>query len=354
MGNHDPHLSRRALMAGAASLLATPAAACAAGDRATAALGRTSPRTLAPRLRPGDRVGLVNPATAAFDPENIDIKVDALRALGLEPVLSPHYFDRRGYFAGADEARAADLMGFIEDDSIRGIWARGGWGSARVLPHLDYDAIARTPKVIVGYSDSTALLSGIRQKAGLVVFHGPFPERKRTAARQKALLMDNRAELLENPREVTGSATVQREHRIRTLNGGRATGPLVGGNLTVLTSIIGTPYAPDFDGAILFLEDVDEAVYRIDRMMTQLALSGALGRIAGFVFGRCTDCPPGDGHGSLTLEDVLRDHVLPLGIPAFRGAMVGHIPEQFTLPLGAAAEIDADAGTIRLLETGLE
>ncbi len=303
----------------------------------------------APRLKPGDRVGLVNPATAASDTVSIDIAQDALRSQGLVPVLGENYFARRGYFAGTDEERAADIMRFVLDPEIKGIWARGGWGSARVLPHLDYDAIASSPKVFVGYSDSTALLSGIHKKTGLVVFHGSFPRTTFTAEHQRALLMDAAAPLLANPADIESGKTVQTENRTRTLHPGKATGPILGGNLTVLTSIVGTPYLPDFEGAILFVEDVDEAVYRIDRMLTQLALSGVLSKIKGFVFGRCTDCPPGQGHGSLTLEEVLLDHIAPLKIPAFRGSMIGHISKQFTLPLGAEVEIDADEATIQIL-----
>ncbi|MGK0481200.1 MAG: muramoyltetrapeptide carboxypeptidase [Planctomycetota bacterium] len=241
-------------------------------------------------------------------------------------------------------------MRFILDPEIKGIWARGGWGSARVLPHLDYDAIAQNPKVIVGYSDSTALLSGIHKRTGLVVFHGPFPRTTFTAEHQSSLLMDGKAPLLHNPTDIGSDNTVQTEDRTRTLHPGVARGRLLGGNLTVLTSIVGTPYLPDFEDAILFVEDVDEAVYRIDRMMTQLALSGVLGKLRGFIFGRCTDCPPGRGHGSLTLEEVLLDHIKPLGIPAFRGSMIGHIDKQFTLPIGAEVEINADAATIQILQ----
>lgn len=342
---HSFPVSRRSLLA------ATAVAPLAAVDRAVCAApvrGRALVRP--PRLKGGDKVGLVNPASAAFDTVSIDIAMDSLRALGLDPVLGPNYFARRGYFAGTDEQRASDLMDFVRDPEIKGIWARGGWGSARVLPHLDFDAIRANPKVIVGYSDSTALLSAIHRKSGLVVFHGPFPRKSLTAAYQRRILMRGEAPLYRNEIGQSSSDTVQTEHRTRTLRGGKATGPLLGGNLTVLTSIVGTPYVPDFEGAILFVEDVDEAVYRIDRMMTQLALSGALGKIAGFVFGRCTDCPPGKGHGSLTLEDVIRDHVMPLGVPAFRGAQIGHIASQWTVPLGAAVEMDADAGVLKLLE----
>jgi len=128
---------------------------------------------------------------------------------------------------------------------------------------------------------------------------------------------------------------------------------MLGGNLTVLTAILGSPYVPDFRGAILFLEDVNEAVYRVDRMLTQLGLAGILGKLRGFVFGRCTECEPGTSFGSLTLEEVLNEHIAPLGIPAFSGSMIGHIDQQFTIPLGIDVEIDADAGTIRMLERGV-
>ncbi|MEM8711096.1 MAG: LD-carboxypeptidase, partial [Planctomycetota bacterium] len=187
----------------------------------------------------------MNPATAAFDPLSIDIAMDSLRSQGLVPVLGDNYFKRRGYFAGDDEARAADIMRFILDPEIKGLWARGGWGSARVLPHLDYSAIAENPKVIVGYSDSTALLSGIHRKTGLVVFHGPFPRSRFSAEHQRALLFDGDAPTLRNPERTKSSETVVTEDRTRILVPGRATGPLLGGNLTVLTSIVGTPYLPD-------------------------------------------------------------------------------------------------------------
>ena len=341
---------RRTFLAAAAGLpfLGRPSQGYIPGKNV---IGRGNPALIrAPRLKPGDRVGLVNPATAAFDTETIEIAQDSLRAMGLVPVLSENYFARRGYLAGTDEQRAADIMRFLLDPEIKGLWARGGWGSARVLPHLDYDAIAKSPKVFVGYSDSTALLSGIHKKTGLVVFHGSFPRSTFTADHQSALLMDAAAPLLSNPADIDTGKTVQTENRTRTLHPGTAKGPILGGNLTVLTSIVGTPYLPDFEGAILFIEDVDEAIYRIDRMLTQLALSGVLSKIKGFIFGRCTDCPRGSGRGSLTLEDVLRDHIGPLGIPAFRGSMIGHISEQFTVPLGAEVEIDADKATIRVLE----
>jgi muramoyltetrapeptide carboxypeptidase len=147
-----------------------------------------------------------------------------------------------------------------------------------------------------------------------------------------------------------GDELVQRTNRTVTMTGGRARGELVGGNLAVLTALAGSPYLPDFRGRILFLEDVEEAPYRVDRMFSTLKLMGALDQIAGFVFGECTDCEPGDGYGSLTLAEILDDYIRPLGIPAYSGAMIGHIRRQFILPVGGRVELDADAGSVRLLE----
>jgi muramoyltetrapeptide carboxypeptidase len=306
-----------------------------------------------PRVRPGDRVGLVSPATAAFETEGTKIWVDALESLGLEVVLGDHYFDRHGYFAGDDEARASDINAFFREPSVRMIFARGGWGSPRLLPLLDYGMIRDNPKVLLGYSDATALIAAVHAKTGLVTFHGPSPLNIFSAEHFRRVVMNGEHYRLENPDFITENTLVQTENRISTITGGKASGPILGGNLSLLTAVTGSGYLPDFDGSILFIEDVDEAVYRVDRMMTELALSGVLGKIRGFVFGRCTECDPGNGFGSLTMEQMIAEHIKPLGIPAFSGTMIGHIDEQFTIPLGIEVEIDADAGTIELLEAGV-
>ncbi len=305
------------------------------------------------RIRPGDKVGLVNPATAAFDTQTIEIMVAALESLGLDVELGANYYDRHGYFAGADEARASDLNDFYRRGDIRMIVARGGWGSARLLPLLDYDAIENDPKVLLGYSDTTAILNGIHARTGIVTFHGPSPLDTFSADYFRRVIMLGEAVTMKNFVEIDDDELVQTQHRHQTIRSGKASGHILGGNLTVLTAIIGSDYLPDFKGGILFLEDVDEAVYRIDRMLTQLALAGVLENIRGFVFGRCTNCGSGSNFGSLTLEDVLREHIEPLGIPAFTGSMIGHIKKQFTVPLGIDVEIDADAGTISMLESGV-
>jgi len=305
------------------------------------------------RLRPGDRVGLVSPATAAWETEPTKIWVDALESLGFEVVLGDHYFSRHGYFAGEDEARASDINAFFRAADIRMIFARGGWGSPRLLPLLDYEMIRENPKVLLGYSDATSLITAVHVKTGLVTFHGPSPLHVFSAEHFRRVVMNGEAYTLENPTFITGNTLVQTENRIRTIAPGRARGRILGGNLSMLTAVTGSGYLPDWDGSILFVEDVDEAVYRVDRMLTELKLAGVLDRIDGFVFGRCTDCDPDSGFGSLTLEEVLAEHIEPLGIPAFAGTMIGHIDAQFTIPLGIEVEIDADAGTIRMLEPGV-
>lgn len=305
------------------------------------------------RLRPGDTVGLVSPATAAFETQPIEILQEALESLGFHVRLGENFYGRHGYFAGEDEARANDVNTFFADPDIRMIFARGGWGSARILPLLDFDAIANNPKVLLGYSDATALINGVHARTGLVTFHGPSPLDRFSADYFRRIVMEGQAATMQNLAETDERKLVQTDHRLQTIRGGRASGRILGGNLTVLTAILGSQYVPEFDNAILFLEDVNEAVYRVDRMLTQLSLAGILGKIRGFVFGRCTECGPGTGFGSLTLEQVLKEHIERLDVPAFSGSMIGHIEQQFTIPLGVDVEIDADAGTIRMLETAV-
>jgi muramoyltetrapeptide carboxypeptidase len=306
-----------------------------------------------PRLRPGDTVGLVSPATAAFETEATEIWIDALESLGFEVVLGDNYYDRHGYFAGADAARASDINRFFANPDIKMLFARGGWGAPRILPLLDYEMIRANPKVLLGYSDATALITAVHVKTGLVTFHGPSPLNNFSAEHFRRVVMNGEHYTMRNPTFITENALVQTENRIRTIRGGKATGRILGGNLSLLTAITGTDYLPDWEGSILFVEDVDEAVYRIDRMMTELSLSGVLAKISGFIFGRCTECDPSGGFGSLTMEEMLDEHIAPLGIPAFSGSMIGHIDEQFTIPLGIDVEMDADTGSITMLESGV-
>jgi muramoyltetrapeptide carboxypeptidase len=330
-------------------------AAIAAGALPSLAGSATSdPKIIRPpRLKEGDLVGLIGPAGASFNPDGAEVAREALAALGLRTVFGDHLFDRYGYLAGRDEDRAADINAFFADPKVNAVVAlRGGWGCNRLLPLLDYEVIRKHPKIVMGMSDITGLLLGIHAKTGLVDFYGPtggssWSEFTTDYARR--LLFDGEAVAMNN-KVATEDRLVQVKNRVLTIAGGTARGRLVGGNLTVLTALVGSDYLPDFDGCILFLEDLNEQIYRVDRMLTQLGLAGILGRVAGVVFGDCRDCDPGDGYGSLTLMEVLADHIGPLGVPAWYGSMIGHIADKFTVPLGIEAEIDAHAGTITLLE----
>lgn len=306
------------------------------------------------RLKPGDTIGLFCPAAPAYNREEVQIAIESLQALGFKTKLGAHFYERYGYLAGRDADRAADLNTFFADSDIKGVIAmHGGWGCARLLPLLDYNLIRRSPKPLVGYSDITALLLGINAKTGLITFHGPVGSatwNAYTVGWFRRVLMDGEAVTMQNPTD-KGDNLTQVSDRTTTLTAGTARGRLLGGNLTVLSHLIGSTYLPDWKNAILFIEDVGEDVYRMDRMLTQLKLAGILDQISGFVFGKCTKCDPGSGgYGSLTMEDIFADHITPLGKPAFSGAMIGHIKDKFTVPVGLMAEIDAAKGTIRLLE----
>jgi muramoyltetrapeptide carboxypeptidase len=294
---------------------------------------------LPPPLAPGAHVALLSPAGPLRGPEELEFAAAQARALGWEPVAGTHALARDGYLAGSDAQRLADFNDALRDDAIDGVWCvRGGYGAMRLLPALDYDAMRRRPKTLLGYSDITALHAAIGERSGVVTFHGP------TA----------RGALTDFSRDSLTRATIEQRDSCgpapgaRVLRGGRAEGRLVGGNLALLAALAGTPYAPDYTNAILVVEDVGEPVYRIDRMLRQLALAGSLGRVAGIAFGHFTE---GDAEGdtsSRPLDDVLREAAEIVGVPALSGVPIGHVHDQWTLPLGAHAELDADACTLRI------
>ncbi|WP_261936794.1 S66 peptidase family protein [Sphingomonas bisphenolicum] len=320
---------------------------------------RAAPAALVkpPRLRAGDMVGLIEPAGFSDDAFDLDLVKETILAMGLKPRAAPHLAGRYGYLAGTDADRAADVNAMFADPQVRAVFAvRGGWGCARILPRLDFAAIRKNPKLLVGFSDITALHLAFAAKAGFTTIHGP-----NAASSWGAFSWDAFRAVAFDAATPTFSTPVghddrlaQRTGRIRTFRPGVARGRLLGGNLTVLAALMGTAYLPDFTGAILFIEDVSEQPYRIDRMLTQLSLAGILGKLAGVAFGQCTDCGPGGAsYGGFTLSEVLQQHLEPLGIPAFQGGQFGHVANQYSLPLGVAAEMDAEAGTIRLLEAAV-
>jgi len=346
-------LTRRRLFAGSAA--AAAAALPAIGARAQQPpLPPRPPLLRPPRLKPGDTIALINPSGAVYERLPYDIAAESLRALGFQVREAPHLRERRGQFAGTDAQRAADVNAMFADPGVHGILAMtGGSGGNRILPLIDYAAIRRMPKFLGGFSDLTALVNAVHQQTGLVTFHCPMGASEWNAfsvASFRAAVMDAQAQTLANPRE-TEDALVARAGRTSTLRGGRARGPVVGGNLAVLSAMAGSAYWPRFEGAILCLEEINEYIYRVDRMLGTLKLAGALDRVAGVVLGGFTNCGPGDGNfGTLTLDEVFDDYFKALNVPVYSGALFGHIRRKFTLPVGLEVEMDADAGTLRYLE----
>ena len=285
-------------------------------------------------LTPGARVALVAPAGPLRDATELDRAVANARAFGWEPVTGRNVLARRGYFAGDDAQRLSDFVAAATDPDIDAIWCvRGGYGAMRLLPDIDFDALARSGKALLGFSDITALHAALSTRGGPVSFHAP-------TARQP-LSEFSRASL--ERAVVTRTDPCGSAPDARTIRGGRARGPLAGGNLALLAALCGTPYAPDLRDTILILEDINEPVYRVDRMLRQLILARALDDCAALAFGHCTDCPEDADDGARTLDEVLAETADLLGIPCLAGIPVGHISNQWTIPLGATAELDVEA-----------
>jgi muramoyltetrapeptide carboxypeptidase len=307
-----------------------------------------------PRLAPGHRISLIAPAGPLLERDDLTRAEELCRALGYEPIVGRNAYNRHGYCAGTDEERLADLNGALQDSSIDAIWCiRGGYGSLRLLDQVDYSALARRPKALIGFSDVTALLNAVTRLTGVVTFHGPvaragMPSFSRTHFDRVLTSAAPAGRLGRIPQPT--DLLVPQANRIVTLTGGVAEGPLVGGNLTLLQCLIGTPYFPELAGTILFLEDVGEDLYRIDRMLAHLRLIGALRRLAGVVVGRFTEMKRSGGDGALGFDEVLGGYFRPLGIPVAYGFPIGHIEAQWTLPLGIRARLDADRGEVELLE----
>jgi muramoyltetrapeptide carboxypeptidase len=315
---------------------------------------RSKPLVRPPKLVPGSRIALIAPAGPLLERDDLARAEALCRALDYEPVLGRNAYSRHGYLAGTDDERLSDLNQALQDPSLAAVWCiRGGYGVTRLLERVDYAAMARHPKVLIGFSDITALLNAISRAAGVVTFHGPvarasMPAFSRAHFDQVLTRTDPPGRLgrLQDRPDVL----IPRDSRIVTLRGGVAEGPLAGGNLTLLQCLIGTPWFPDLNGAMLFLEDVGEQLYRVDRVLAQLRAIGALQRLAGIIVGRFTDLDRAGQDGALGFDQVLAAYFEPLNIPVAYGFPIGHIDAQWTLPLGVRARLDADAGEVDLLE----
>lgn len=278
---------------------------------------------------------------------DVEQAISNAHAFGWEPIAGAHVLDRYSYFAARDAARLDDLNAALRDDSIDAIWCiRGGYGVMRILDGVDFDALRRRPRPIMGYSDITALHAGVNRCAGINSYHAPVAREHITPFTRDSFTCA----------VIAGVDSCGTASGARVLRGGSARGRLAGGNLSLIAALAGTPYLPELSGAILVLEDVNEALYRVDRMLTQLHLAGALRDLAGIAFGECTSCDadesPDDARDTRTLDAVLREFADGLGVPCITGIPLGHIANHWTIPLGAAATLDADALTLTVHPTG--
>jgi len=288
-------------------------------------------------LESGARVALVAPAGPLQKPEELPRAQENARAFGWEPIVAPHATERTGYLAGHDRDRLNDINGALRDPSVDAIWClRGGYGMIRILAGIDYDALSRSPKAIIGYSDITALHAAVQRKCRLITYHGPTAREPLTDFSR-----DSFERAIVRQTDPCGTAP-----NARAITHGTADGRLVGGNLAVRASLCGTPFMPDLSDGILILEDINEPVYRIDRMLQQLKLSGVLNACKAIVFGECVKCPDDAGGGGRGFDTVLGEIAHALGVPCLAGIPVGHIDAQWTLPLGAMATIETKTRTL--------
>ena len=339
-------MTRRRLVAGAAAL----SAFAAAPER----------RLLRPKaLRAGDTVGLITPSSYVSDPDRLALAERTARYFGLVPKFGKNVRKREGYLGGTVEDRVEDLHAMFRDPEVKAVFAiRGGYGASQLLDRIDYDLIRANPKIFLGYSDITALHLAIQKRAGLVTFHGPVVLSRFTPFTQtyfrKALFETDPIGRVTNPPDTD---PLRPAHVLRTVRPGSARGPLAGGNLTLISTTMGTPYEIETTGRILLVEDVDEEPYSIDRMLTQLRLAGKLDAAAGVIFGECQDCRPREFKQSfestLSVGEVVDDILGRLRIPVLSGLTIGHTEDQLTLPLGVMAQLDAAKGELIIEEAGV-
>jgi muramoyltetrapeptide carboxypeptidase len=355
-------MSRRAFGVLAAATAATAATAAAAGPAhphpvcAMPTSPPFRPRALIkpPRLRFGDTIGLVAPGGYTTD-EAISKAVLKIEQLGFRVRQGANLRAVHGNYGGSVPQRVDDLHAMFADPDIKAIWCiRGGSGCISLLSSLDYGLMRAHPKILLGYSDITALHLAIYRHAGLVTFHGPVASSGASdysTEHMLAVLMEPRLAYSIPMAPANAQRALAEPHfGVRTVSPGFANGVLLGGNLSLVSALAGTPYACDFRDAILFLEEVNEEPYRLDRWMTQLDLAVGFRHAAGLMIGICDNCGPQGSNHSLTLAETLDLHLCPLAIPAVTGYSFGHIRNQFTLPMGIRARLDTERVTVTLLE----
>lgn len=307
-----------------------------------------------PRLKQGDTIALVTPGSYITEQEKEE-SINNLRGLGVKVIYTDRLMQKNGYFSATDKERAADLNEMFERKDVQGIMcARGGYGCARILPYLDYELIENNPKPLIGFSDVTALQYALYNNCNLITFHGPV-----SISTFSSFSVKNFTSVLLNPSmelELENSKTGNNNnpYDITVISEGRSEGELVGGNLSIVVSLIGTEYDIDFSDKIIFLEEFLEEPYRIDRMLTQIIQAGKFENAAGIALGVFKMCEPNETNPSFSesfsLMEVLKDRLGKLGIPVVYGLSFGHIADKFTLPFGINAELNSESKRLKLLE----
>jgi muramoyltetrapeptide carboxypeptidase len=346
--------SRRQVL-GMAALAGAGALAGRKPSPTPAAVPATRPMVKPKALKPGDTVGLITPSSYVFDTWRIDLAAARLEAtLGVKCKVGRFVKSRHGYMAGSEKERLEDLHAMFADPTVAGVFClEGGYGTERLLSGIDYELLRRNPKILLGYSDITGLHLAITRRAGLVTFHGPVALGSMPswslASLKKALFSPEPIGDLMNPPEDDQNWPAFPLH---TIAPGKARGPIAGGNLTLVSTTMGTPYEIDAAEKILFLEDTGEAPYRVDRMLTQLKLAGKLQEAAGIVWGTCTECTPAKSsfEVNLSMSDLLDEILGDIGKPVLSGLVFGHTKEKATLPMGVSAELDAGAKKVAIVE----
>ena len=314
--------------------------------------------TLPPRLHLGDTLGLIAPASPPADPKAVDHSIAALEKMGFKVKLARHARQRWGFLAGKDQERAADIMQMFTDKKVNGIVClRGGYGTPRLLPLLDYAAIRRNPKVFVGFSDITALHCAFLKKANLLSFHGPMTASHLSQADTPEFTRQSWMKILTQPVAAGSIRQGYKPRSISVIRGGKASGQLIGGNLTLLASLLGTPFAPSFAGKILFFEDVDERPYRLDRLLTQFLNAGLLQQVKGIAVGICAECHDPNAKEKKEFRqsaaDVVKERLLPLQVPVVTGLPFGHVPHNAMLPVGGQATLDGERGDLIITKSAV-
>jgi muramoyltetrapeptide carboxypeptidase len=348
--------TRRGLLRGAAlssGALAFGSSRFAAAEKASpsSALSLVKPRA----LKPGDTVALVSPSSYVFNLWSLETAAARLESLGLKTRLSKNARARHGYMAGTAKERVADLHEAFADPSIAAVFClEGGYGTERLLDSLDYALIRKNPKILLGYSDITGLHLAIGRRAGIVTFHGPVATSTLPAWTleyfKKALFSTEPIGELANPPETDPLSPAFPRH---TVVPGTARGGIAGGNLTLISTTMGTPYEIDARGKVLFLEDTGEAPYRVDRMLTQLKLAGKFAECAGVVWGTCSECTTDKSSFAinLSISDLVDEILGDIGKPVLAGLVFGHTKERVTLPMGVMCEVDAGAKRVTIVES---